>query len=156
MTEKQKLVVLETQNANLVIFCKTLWPAWSSCLNLTLNKSKISSRNRQPNRSRRIVIMKRTWNKSKSKKLPWPNQQRDQQWKYPQFLHCNQIESTTLVTATSLDAHIQMNNTRFYSIQGRLWPAVASHHTPPSSLGHFYSFNALSYRSNLVDLFRSC
>jgi hypothetical protein len=32
-------------------------------------------------------------------------------------------------------------------------PAVASHHTPTSSLGHFYSFNALSYRSNLIDLF---
>ena len=28
----------------------------------------------------------------KSTKLPWPDPQRDQQWKYPQSLHCNQIK----------------------------------------------------------------
>ena len=28
----------------------------------------------------------------KSTKLPWPDPQRDQQWKYPQSLHWNQIK----------------------------------------------------------------
>lgn len=48
--------LMQTQNANLVIFCKPLWSTWSSCLNLTLIKRQnIMRKNVTLNQRSRIV-----------------------------------------------------------------------------------------------------
>lgn len=47
---------------------------------------------------------------------------------------------------------IYINQNRLYS-DFMSKPAVASHYTPTCLLWHSYSFNTLSYRSNLIDLF---